>query len=338
MKDTHIRRAIMVERFKQYLVKRFNLKDVDKFLQNHVFNTDISQLSIPKLNKLLDKVQSEVSALYGVYVDDLKSHWQSFFDDSYRFETKSVGHIYTHLKDKLKPLEQNFISQAVNHVLNKPLDFKGLTGITLGEMLESFQQSESLRIVRTIRLAHHQGKTITDIIRLIRGTKARQYQDGVLSILQRNAESIARTGTAIFNTEAKTTFMEKHDDLIDGIQVIATLDSRTSPICRHLDREYMSLDKAIYPPFHFNCRSTFVYVLKGEKPSTDGMSYYEWLKTQSDDFQNQVLGTKRAMLFRDGGLSIEQFKALQLDKKFQPITLEEMKKLEPLVFAKLFDN
>lgn len=338
MKNTHIRRAVMVERFKQYLVKRFNLKDVDKFLQNHVFNTDISQLSIPKLNKLLDKVQSEVSALYGVYVEDLKTHWLSFFDDSYRFETKLVGHIYTHLKDKLKPLEQDILSQKVNQILNKPLDLKGITGITLVEMLESFQRLESLRIVRTIRLAHHQGKTINDMIKLIRGTKARQYQDGVLSISQRNAESIARTGTAIFNTEAKTTFMEKHDDLIDGIQIIATLDSRTSPICRHLDREYMPLDKAIYPPFHFNCRSTFVYILKGEKPSSDGMSYYEWLKTQSDEFQNQVLGKKRAMLFRDGELSIEQFKALQLDRNFTPLSLDEMAKLEPLIFKKVFSS
>lgn len=336
MKDIHIRRAVMLERFKQYLIKRFNLKDVDNFLKEQVFNIDISQLSITKLNKLLDKVQAEISALYGVYVEDLKGQWALLFDDSYRFETKLVKQLYTHIK--LKPLEQNILSQKINQILDKPLNFKGLTGITLGEMLDSFQQSESLRIVRAIRLAYHQGKTINDTIKLIRGTKARQYQDGILNTTQLNAESIARTGTAIFNTEAKTAFMEKHDDLIDGIQVIATLDNRTSSICRYLDREYMPLNKAVYPPYHFNCRSTFVYVLKGEKPTKDNKSYYEWLKTQPNEFQDEVLGVKRAKLFRSGELSIEKFKQLQLDRDFKPLTLDEMEKLEPLIFNKVFSS
>lgn len=326
MKNAHIRRAVMIERLKSHLVKNFNLhlKDVDKWLKDNVFNLSIDELSKTEVNQLLRSAEQELKHLFGVYVDDLKSQWLTLFNDSYRFETKAIIQHYQHLKDKIKPLEQNILSQMANQVLNKPLDFKGMTGITLGEMLESFPLSESKRIVRVIRLAHHQGKTMQDVIKSILGTKSRKYQDGVLNISKRNAETIVRTGTQVFNSEAKAKFMEQHDDLIDGIQIVATLDSRTSSVCRHLDREYMPLDRAIYPPFHFNCRSTFVYVLKGEKPSTDEMSYYEWLKQQDKSFIEQVLGKKQAQLFLSDGMTVEKFKQLHLDRVFTPMRLDEL--------------
>lgn len=43
--------------------------------------------------------------------------------------------------------------------------------------------------------------------------------------------------------------------------------------------------------------------------------YYEWLKDQPPKFQDDMLDKKRSQLFREGGLTPEQFKRLQLDKK-----------------------
>jgi hypothetical protein len=64
------------------------------------------------------------------------------------------------------------------------------------------------------------------------------------------------------------------------------------------------------------------------------LTYYDWLKRQDAAFQNEILGPARGDLFRNGGLSSDQFAALQLDKLFQPRTLAEMKQLEPLAFKK----
>ncbi|MFB6349508.1 phosphoribosyltransferase [Moraxella sp. ZJ142] len=47
------------------------------------------------------------------------------------------------------------------------------------------------------------------------------------------------------------------------------------------------------------------------------------------------MGKTRAKLFRDGGLAIEQFKQLQLDKNFTPLTLDEMRKLESGAFERV---
>ena len=103
----------------------------------------------------------------------------------------------------------------------------------------------------------------------------------------------------------------------------------------------MPIDKARYPPYHFNCRSSFEIVFDGytepkQRASEHGVvknqSYYEWLKGQSPAYQDEVLGKTRGKLFRDSGMSVEKFKSLQLDKNFKPLTLDQMKKLEPLAF------
>ncbi|UNU73275.1 phosphoribosyltransferase [Moraxella nasovis] len=67
-------------------------------------------------------------------------------------------------------------------------------------------------------------------------------------------------------------------------------------------------------------------------------TYYEWLATQDDKFQDFVLGKERAKLFRDGGLSPTEFSDLQLDKNFKPRTLDEIRAIEPKGFEGVFGD
>src|SRR3546814_6812910 len=73
-----------------------------------------------------------------------------------------------------------------------------------------------------------------------------------------------------------------------------------------------------------NCRSTTVAIIPGlenlsdilTRASQDGqvkgsLTYYEWLKTQSAQFQDSVLGPTRGKLFRDGGRSEEHTSELK---------------------------
>lgn len=107
----------------------------------------------------------------------------------------------------------------------------------------------------------------------------------------------------------------------------------------------MPIDKASYPPYHFNCRSTVEIITKDYTPpkyrasqhgQVENMTYYEWLALQDEHTQNMALGAKRAELFRSGKITQAKFKALQLDKNFEPLTLNEMAKLEPVVFGEVF--
>jgi len=66
------------------------------------------------------------------------------------------------------------------------------------------------------------------------------------------------------------------------------------------------------------------------------LSYYDWLKTQSDtpEFIVDALGKSRAALFLKGGLSSSEFARLNLGRNFEPLTLAEMRDKDPLAFMK----
>ena len=63
-------------------------------------------------------------------------------------------------------------------------------------------------------------------------------------------------------------------------------------------------------------------------------TYYTWLKNQPKAFQESVIGVKRTKLLRNGGLSSERFAELQLGKSFEPLTLKQMRELDPVAFSK----
>jgi len=116
--------------------------------------------------------------------------------------------------------------------------------------------------------------------------------------------------------------------------------------CKTLDGQKFKVGEGPVPPIHIRCRSTTVADLNpkfdflkegrtrsGEKGPVDAdLDYYDWLKNQPPGFQDQALGPVRGKLFREGGLSADKFAELQLDRNFEPLTLAEMRKLEPEAF------
>lgn len=337
-----MKRLINLERLKQSLVNEFGitLKAVDAYLQKAIFNRELKSLNQREIKQLTTNADKELQGLFRAYVDGLKSNWRTLFSHRYKVHGDEA---YKATRQRLNSPKS--LMAYADKVFDKPLHLTTNVGISLDELTKSFSKTESERIIRAIRLAHSEGLTNDKLVQLIRGSRANRYQDGILRTTTRNAHAIARTGTAIMASEAKQAFINDNKDIIKGIKVIATLDSRTSPICRHLDHQFMPTHKAKYPPYHFNCRSSFEIVFDGyESPKnrasesgvTENVSYYEWLKKQTPDYQDEVLGKTRGKLFRDGGMSAEKFKSLQLDKNFTPLTLEQMRQIEPLGFDRAF--
>ena len=75
-----------------------------------------------------------------------------------------------------------------------------------------------------------------------------------------NANRLVETELARVHSQA---FMDCMDELdIDAVEILATLDNKTSPICRRMDGKYVQCKDAkpgiTIPPFHCHCRSTTV--------------------------------------------------------------------------------
>ena len=119
----------------------------------------------------------------------------------------------------------------------------------------------------------------------------------------------------VANTASQQVY-EANQDITKKYRYVATLDTRTSAICRGLDGQEFDYGKGPTPPQHFNCRSTTVPVInyeelgfdappsvtKGKRASIDGpvpvgTTYGQWLKDQPLEVQEKVLGKDKVKYF-----------------------------------------
>jgi len=133
--------------------------------------------------------------------------------------------------------------------------------------------------------------------------------------LRRHAEAQVRTSVQSTTNMARLETLKRNSDVIKAVQAVATLDLRTSETCRDRDGMSWPLDSPSFPgppPWHWNCRTTLVPVLKeydALKPSDKlkvpaatrasmngqvprSMTYWEWFRTLDDGDQIKVLGRK----------------------------------------------
>lgn len=113
----------------------------------------------------------------------------------------------------------------------------------------------------------------------------------VTNVSRSRAEALVRTEANFFhNLAAQNSYV---DAGIERYEILATLDSRTSDICREQDGKiYAEKDYkpgTTAPPFHVNCRSTTIpyfdeaeYMANEQRQSADGlipsMTYDQWYK------------------------------------------------------------
>ena len=211
------------------------------------------------------------------------------------------------------------------------------TGQLLEQFVGDWTESRKKKLAETVRKAYASGLTTDDLIRSIRGTKANGYKDGLGVKLMRDADAIARTAVQHTATMGRLATLKRNKHISEQYQWSSTLDSRTTPLCQSLDGRVFTYGKGIMPPAHVRCRSSFIPLPKGEKMFAEGatrssqfgyvpadQTYYEWLKKQSKEYQEEALGKEWAKQFDK--MSAERFGKLRLDKNFRPITLDEFKR------------
>jgi SPP1 gp7 family putative phage head morphogenesis protein len=123
--------------------------------------------------------------------------------------------------------------------------------------------------------------------------------------------ALVRTSINQVANSASQQVYEANQDITKKYRYVATLDTRTSAICRALDGREFEYGKGPMPPQHFNCRSTTVPIIDSDilPPSTtatraskDGQvpinqSYGEWLAKQPRSVQAEALGPEKVPYF-----------------------------------------
>lgn len=131
--------------------------------------------------------------------------------------------------------------------------------------------------------------------------------------------TIVRTSVQQVANAASEQVYKANTDITKKYRYVATLDSRTSAICRSLDGKEFEYGKGPEPPVHFNCRSTTIPIIdyeglgipppdwgvgpsqraSAEGPVKGSTTYGKWLNGQPKAYQSEVFRSeRRAAYFR----------------------------------------
>ena len=199
-------------------------------------------------------------------------------------------------------------------------------GTPVGEMLRRFHQGDFERTWRRINAGIFAGQTNDEIVRSVIGTRGLGGRDATRQATRRAAHALVRTVNSHVSNTAREQLWGANEDIISGVQWVATLDGRTTPICRSLDGKVFPVGEGPRPPVHISCRSVTTPVIRGledlrqradvtraaslrtapgaptpfDGEVSGALNYGDWLQRQPVGFQKEVLGPTRFKLFREG--------------------------------------
>lgn len=205
------------------------------------------------------------------------------------------------------------VTQLRAIVNTRPMD-----GKQLKQVFADLSTAHRERIERAIRNGYVEGEGVPQIAERVQ-TASR--------INARGAEAIARTAITHISTEVAQASYERNADIVAEVEAVSVLDGRTTPFCRSIDGKRFPLDSGPRSPHHMRCRGTMVPILEGFPPPRRE-TYGGWLKRQSAETQDRVLGVARAELFRGGKIPIDGFTTIDGSSR----TLADLRRAFPAAF------
>lgn len=137
-------------------------------------------------------------------------------------------------------------------------------GRILSEWAANMEAEDLRRIHAAIQTGMIAGEGSATIARRVIGTADLNHMDAVTQMTRRQVEAITRTAVAHVANGARDEFMRENADIVTQEVYVATLDARTTPVCRAHDGKVYPLGLGPRPPLHFQCRSLRVAVFDGE--------------------------------------------------------------------------
>lgn len=331
--EAQIKHSVYLERYKGGVLKKIigllNSADDDLVeliaarlttIESRGF--ELSAVETKRLEKLLQDIRKKREEVYSVLEKQLSGEMGEFADYEADFQirlSENAG------------VQASFV-MPTNAQLKAIVTSQPFRGRLLKDWASGLQQEELKRLNDAIRIGITEGQTTDQIVRRIRGTKKARFQDGILEISRRDAEAVTRTAVSHVANRARSEVYNANADIVRKLQYVATLDSRTTIICASRDGKLYDLGKEPALPAHFRCRSVLIAYFEvdevGDRASMFGQipantTFSAFLKKQSKEFQEEVLGVERAKQFRSG-TPLEKF----VDKSGKVYTLKELKSRE----------
>lgn len=296
MFDAAVRRRIALERYSTAEARKALkfLRELEADLLARIAQYEASgrsQLTIRQQKELLASVMDVSAEIYERLTAALR-----------RGMTKLAASEHAAAQDAISAAAESVGLTATTQKMTGVAAFeiaasRPMQGALLKDWLADLEPRHRDRIERALRISFAEGENLTHTARRLREVG---LQNG------RGLEALIRTSNAHIATQVTQAVIEQNSDIVEGVEWVAVLDARTTDICRGRDGKVYPVDSGPRPPAHPNCRSTVRTILKGMEPSPR-QTYGEWLKRQSAEVQDDILGPARGRLFRSGKLTVDRF-------------------------------
>lgn len=323
--------------------------DVNQYIQygqeNTINGTWVKQLEnasarfhISRLEALKLQTQQSIEVMFGNQLDSIDSTMRNVYKSGYyhtAYEIQKgvgVGWDFSALDDK-----------QISKVINKPwaVDGKNFSERIWGNRQKLVNELNNT-LTQNIILGKDPQKAIDEIARKMNTSKT-------------NAGRLVMTEEAFFSSAAQKDCFDELD--VEQFEIVATLDSHTSDICRGMDGKHFPMSEwkvgVTAPPFHVHCRSTTVpyfddeFDAVGERAARDeetgktyfvpgNMTYKEWEKSFVNGGDKS--GLKEAKVEKEMTVEEIQKQVAENNTRIEALTSEYSQKHQALENALLFGN
>lgn len=273
-----------------------------KQLENASARYHVSRLEALKL-----QTQQQLEVLFGNQLDRIDTAMKNIYTSGYyktAFELQKgvgVGWNFATLDEK-----------TISKVINKPW---AVDGRNFSERIWKSKE----------KLINEMHKTLTQNIIL-----GQDPQKAINTIAERmkvskvNAGRLVMTEEAFFSSAAQKECFAELD--VEEFEVVATLDSHTSQLCRDMDGKHFPISQyeigVTAPPFHVNCRSTTCPYFNdefsnlGERAArgADGKTYFVPANMTYREWEKQFVTTSPDYMSNSFRPNYGNEKEIQIDK------------------------
>ena len=335
--DAGIRHQIFVQRYAGGQVR-----ELLGYLRNMVSDVERKLLEAQTLSEA-QRLTTQLREIQSVIDDGLERMNRGLLDsvsDLAEYEAEFAVKTLNTASTVDAVLPQSELLRAL--VTNTPMGLQvgnAKQELTIEQAAQTYSRKKSGELRRIIQTGFVEGATVQDLTSQVRRVAKRQRSQ---------AEALVRTSINHISSEARRETHMANADILKGEEFVAVLDNRTTIGCAALDGKIFPFNRGPQTPRHWNCRSVRVPALDdrfqegglvGSRASKGSSftgqvsakrTYGGWLKDQSATFQDEVLGSDRGKLFRQGGLSIESFS----DDMGRQYSLDELRLLGPVAFER----
>lgn len=321
------------------------MEEIDDLISREAYMYKYKYKTFSFFEKLLKQVYKDIidstKSIDKVKTSHLKTIYNQISLTLYKTygetKEKSIEDIKEHcllfLKTEEKLLDRTFNHSLIDEIFNPDNDLDLIEGYTFNSLFDALTQNniKSLRniIAKNIILGENISQaTLTEAMNHTYNLSVKQMRTAIRTYTKLMREKILDT-------------TEKQIEGLTGWLSLATLDSKTTPICIKLDKEFYDIKKYTErseipnrPPRHFNCRSILLRTTKNNKSfdrtsrgdnggqEEDSSTTFNSFLNRNPETAKDLLGEKKYDIFKSGKYNIKDF--ISEDGRF--FTIEELKR------------